>query len=69
MFVFSSTMLGGSQRQPRWKECVSTVTEALPMSAGALYVKNYFDKKAKMAVLEISENTRVIFRKKIEKVN
>ena len=52
-----------------WERCVFTVTNSLPISARALYVKNYFNKEAKIAVLEMTANIKAAFRKTVEKVN
>ena len=52
-----------------WKRCVVTVTKSLPISAGALYVKNYFNKETKIAVLDMTANIKTAFRKTVEKVN
>ena len=69
LFLWESKKLGHSEKIPRWKECVISVTKSLPLSAGALYVKNYFNEKAKTAAVKMTENIKTAFRKNLKKVN
>ena len=55
--------------EPRWKMCISEVIQSLPMSAGALYVKNYFPEEAKAAAVEMTLNVKNGFKNNIKKVN
>ena len=67
-FVLTSGILGQPNRSVRWKECVSIVTNSLPISAGALYVKNYFTEDAKAAAVEITANVKTAWRSIIKTV-
>ena len=68
-FEFSTTLLGDSERKFRWKECVFEVTNGLSISAAALYVKNYFNEKAKTNAATMIENIKAEFKKTIQAVN
>ena len=68
-FDFSATIIGVSERKPRWKECVSEVTNSLSISAASLYVKNYFNEKAKTNAVVMTKNIKTAFKKMLEAVN
>lgn len=66
---FSTALSGKTERVPRWKECVATVTKTLPMSVGALYIRKYFDEDAKKDVMEMVSDIRNQFNKILQSVN
>ena len=49
-FKFSKVLYGGSGSQPRWRGCVSKVSNALGYAVGAAYIGVAFDGKAKSEV-------------------
>lgn len=53
--VLYSDLLG---RPSRWSECVDVVSSGLYLAVGRMYVKRYFDEKAKNAAFDLIESIR-----------
>ena len=47
---FVVAMYGNQQRRARWRECVSSVSSALSMAVGKLFVEETFDENSKKKV-------------------
>ncbi|XP_063992920.1 neprilysin-2-like [Diachasmimorpha longicaudata] len=47
---------GKTEREPRWKECMKVVSQKLPLSLGAVYVRNYFDERVKRNATEMVDD-------------
>ncbi|CAL8117858.1 unnamed protein product [Orchesella dallaii] len=58
---FMSTITGQKQMQPRWKECTTIVQTNLGNAAGAMYIRRYFNDKAKSDALEMVQDIRRAF--------
>jgi membrane metallo-endopeptidase-like protein 1 len=54
-------LMGKKQNEPRWKECLTVASEDLYVAAGALYVRQHFDKTSKVNTVDILENLRKSF--------
>jgi len=55
---FHSEQSGKTEREPRWKECVSISSDSFALAIGSLYVRHFFDEKAKKEALEIVNGIR-----------
>ncbi|XP_057330914.1 neprilysin-2-like [Microplitis mediator] len=66
---FSTALSGRTERVPRWKECVATVSKTLPSSVGALYIRKYFDEDAKKDAMEMVSDIRNQFNKILQSVD
>ncbi|XP_057332140.1 neprilysin-2-like [Microplitis mediator] len=58
-----------TERRPRWKECVETVSNTLPISTGAMYVRDYFSKDARETARKITLDVRDQFIKTLQTVD
>lgn len=47
---FVVAMYGNQQRKARWRECVTSVSSALSMAVGKLFVEETFDENSKKRV-------------------
>ena len=65
---YGSIFSGTNVKKQRWYECVNDVSDSLSLAAGALYVRNHFDKSAKQNVEEILENLRLSFKNILKEV-
>ncbi|XP_050064129.1 neprilysin-2-like isoform X3 [Aphis gossypii] len=50
---FFTELTGRTEREPRWKECVSISSEKFSLVVGSLYVKRFFDENAKKNAIEM----------------
>ncbi|CAL7951567.1 unnamed protein product [Xylocopa violacea] len=66
---YSTALSGKTEREPRWKECIDTVSGSLAISVGAMYVRKYFKENAKKNALEMVADIRQEFTKILEKVD
>ncbi|XP_057330759.1 neprilysin-2-like [Microplitis mediator] len=66
---FNEVLNGETDRGPRWKECVATVTRMLPISIGAMYVRNYFNKDARENARDMILDIRDQFMKTLKTVD
>ncbi|XP_076662918.1 M13 family metallopeptidase neprilysin 2 isoform X4 [Andrena cerasifolii] len=65
---YSTALSGKTEREPRWKECIDTVSGSLAISVGALYVRKYFKEDAKKNAVQMVADIREEFTKILEKV-
>lgn len=65
---YSTALSGKTEREPRWKECIDTVSGSLAISVGAMYVRKYFKEDAKKNALEMVADIREEFTKILKKV-
>ncbi|XP_014207883.1 neprilysin-2 [Copidosoma floridanum] len=61
--AYSTIVSGKTEREPRWKECVNSVTSGFSISVGALYVRKYFNEDAKKTAIEMVSDIRNEFIK------
>lgn len=66
---YSTALSGKTEREPRWKECIDTVSGSLSLSVGAMYVRKYFKDGAKKNAVEMVVDIREQFTKILKKVN
>lgn len=64
---FSTVTVGKKEFSVRWKECISMVNNKLPISVGALYIRQYFKPEAKQAATEMVEHIRQEFKDALQK--
>jgi neprilysin len=50
---FITELTGKTEREPRWKECVSISSERFSLAIGSLYVRRFFDENIKKNALEM----------------
>ncbi|XP_014666008.1 PREDICTED: neprilysin-11-like [Priapulus caudatus] len=62
---FSKATLGVKTEKPRWKPCVSTTRQTMPLVAGYLYVKKRFAGKSKELALELINEVKEVFAKEV----
>ncbi len=69
-FEFYSKALGGAQEQrPRWRRALDAEEGAIGEELGKLFVKEYFDAKAKARYEQMVENVRMAYKARIEKLD
>lgn len=66
---YSTALSGKTEREPRWKECVDTVSGSLAISVGAMYVRKYFKEDAKKNAVEMVADIRKEFTEILKKVD
>ncbi|CAK9798490.1 Nep2 [Anthophora plagiata] len=66
---YSTALSGKTEREPRWKECVDTVSGSLATSVGAMYVRKYFKEDAKKNAMEMVADIREEFTKILQKID
>ncbi|KAK9304003.1 hypothetical protein QLX08_004498 [Tetragonisca angustula] len=66
---YSTALSGKTEREPRWKECIDTVSGSLAISVGALYVRKYFKEDAKKNAVEMVADIRQEFTEILKKVD
>ncbi|KOX75065.1 Membrane metallo-endopeptidase-like 1 [Melipona quadrifasciata] len=66
---YSTALSGKTEREPRWKECVDTVSGSLAISVGAMYVRKYFKEDAKKNAVEMVADIRQEFTEILKKVD
>lgn len=65
---FNKILSGKKSYEPRWRECVTVVSEALPIATSALYVKNFFKQESREIALEMVTSIREEFVKILKDV-
>nr|XP_033323580.1 neprilysin-2 isoform X1 [Megalopta genalis] len=66
---YSTALSGRTEREPRWKECIDTVSGSLGISVGAMYVRKYFKEDAKKNALDMVADIREEFKEILKKVD
>ena len=67
-FEYRKTLSGASQPQPRWKRVLSSEEDAIGEALGQLFVKEYFNEKAKARYTLMVENVRAAYKERIAKL-
>lgn len=67
-FNFSKLFSGAKEMQPRWKRMIGSEEAAMGELLGQLYVKKYFNEKAKERYSQLVENIRSVFKQHIEQL-
>lgn len=55
---YSSVITGKSQEEPRWEQCLSSLTGSLGIALSSYYVRHYFREESKDTV---SEHYSILF--------
>jgi putative endopeptidase len=66
---YSKTIRGAEQQRPRWRRALEAEEGAIGEELGVLFVKEYFDTKAKARYEQIVENVRNAYKARIEKLD
>jgi putative endopeptidase len=66
---YSRTIRGAQEQYPRWKRALMAEESAIGESLGKLFVKAYFDAKAKARYDRMVENVRTAYKNRIEKLD
>lgn len=64
-FQFEQVFTGATLEQPRWKDCITSVTSALGMAVGYSYVKAHFDHRAKRVAEEMTSRIKQVLSEEI----
>lgn len=59
---FLKAMVGKQVKSPRWKDCGNAASGRMSYAAGALYVREYFDKADKEVALAMIDDLHAAFR-------
>ena len=68
VFEFSKLFSGAKERKPRWKRVISAEENAMGEMLGKLYVKEFFNEKAKKRYEDLVEAIRGALKSRIEKL-
>lgn len=66
-FNFSKLLSGAKERKPRWKRVLQNEESIMGELLGQLYVKEYFNEKAKQRYTDLVEAIRTALKERIEK--
>ena len=66
---YNKTIRGQKEQKPRWKRILTAEEGAMGEALGQLFVKEYFNEKAKKRYEEIVENVRAAYKVRIEKLD
>ncbi|MCC4615535.1 M13 family metallopeptidase [Xanthomonas campestris pv. asclepiadis] len=66
---YGKTLAGMPQPEPRWKQVMSAVNDAMGEGLGQLYVAKTFTPEAKQRATEMAENIRIALRTRIENLD
>ncbi|MBL7792470.1 MAG: M13 family metallopeptidase [Saprospiraceae bacterium] len=67
-FAFSQLFSGAKTQKPRWKRVIEAEENMMGELLGQLYVKEYFDAKAKKRYEDLVESVRAALKARIEKL-
>ncbi len=67
-FQYRKTLTGTSEPRPRWKRVLDAEEEAMGEALGQLFVKEYFNEKAKKRYTNLVEAIRQAYRERIDKL-
>ena len=68
-FVYSQTLRGTRQPKLRWKRVLDAEEGAMGEALGQLFVKEYFNEKAKQRYSQMVENVRDAYKERIAKLS
>ncbi|XP_071515798.1 neprilysin-2 isoform X3 [Panulirus ornatus] len=66
---YSKKLVGKGTREPRWKECMGSVSGSLAHAVGSMYARVFFKEDAKAAADEMVQYIRNEFHKILEKID
>ncbi|MPC12879.1 Membrane metallo-endopeptidase-like 1 [Portunus trituberculatus] len=61
---YSRKLVGKETREPRWKECMGTISRSLSHAVGSMYARKFFKEDAKLA----ADSMVVFIRNEFEKI-
>ncbi len=67
-FKFTQLLSGAKKRKPRWKRVLNVEEGIMGELLGQLFVKEYFNEKAKKRYDDVVENIRTAYKERIEKL-
>jgi putative endopeptidase len=67
-FEYRKSLSGATAPRPRWKRVLDAEEEAMGEALGQLFVKEYFNEKAKQRYTDLVENIRDAYKERIEKL-
>jgi putative endopeptidase len=67
-FEYRRSLSGATAPRPRWKRVLDAEEEAMGEALGQLFVKEYFNEKAKQRYNDLVENIRNAYKERIEKL-
>ena len=67
-FAFGQTVNGSAEPRPRWKRVLDAEESAIGEALGQLFVKEYFNEKAKERYNSMVENIRSAYKERIQKL-
>lgn len=59
---FSTVVTGKKEYPPRWKECMSMISQKMPIAIGSLYIRTYFKPTAKITASRMVDGIRREFK-------
>lgn len=68
-FDFNKLFSGAKQRRPRWKRVLRSQENAMGELLGQLYVKEFFNEKAKKRYEDMVESVKAAYKARIEKLD
>lgn len=66
---YSKNIRGAQEQHPRWRRALDAEEAAIGEELGKLFVKEYFDTKAKNRYEQMVENVRIAYKARIEKLD
>ncbi|XP_055546454.1 neprilysin-2-like isoform X2 [Wyeomyia smithii] len=66
---YSTVVSGKQELEQRWQECVDVVSNGLPISVGALYIRKHFREEAKSTAMDMVRSIKAAFIDILEKVS
>lgn len=67
-FKFDQLLSGAKERKPRWKRVLNMEEDMMGELLGQLFVKEYFNEKAKKRYVDLVESIRNAYKERIEKL-
>jgi putative endopeptidase len=68
-FAYTQTVNGSAEPRPRWKRVLDAEESAIGEALGQLFVKEYFNEKAKERYNTMVENIRSAYKERIQKLD
>ncbi len=67
-FEYRKSLTGATEPRPRWKRVLDAEEDAMGEALGQLFVKEYFNEKAKQRYTDLVENIRDAYKERIQKL-
>ncbi len=68
-FSYRKALTGATEQRPRWKRALDAEERALGEALGQLFVKEYFNEKAKQRYTDLVENIRNAYKERIQQLS